>query len=234
MTSTHAGGRARGALGGLVAGLGFFGGIAATKATEKSEYPRPGTPPEEVHKYFSESTTAARLSVAGHAVSTTGLARFTGAVAALAGRSGRGGGALRAAALTGGAFAVATQVLSASATALLTTPDNHLQTTKDLREVSYHLGGHLHGVGFGLLTGALGVAGLRTGEVPRPVAIAALVAAPLGVLGPLTLFKKQTMVLLPVGHLLSLLVSGAAGVALARKPRPANRGARTDREEELS
>jgi hypothetical protein len=225
MTSNQAGTRAGGALGGLVAGLGFFGGIAATKATEKSEYPRPGTPPEELQKYFTESSTAARLSVAGHAVSTTGLARFTGAVASLARRSGRGGGALRAAALAGGTFAVATQVLSASSTLLLTSKDNHLQTTKDLREVSYHLGGHLHGVGFGLLTGALGLAGLRTGELPKPVAIASLVAAPLGILGPLTLLKKQTMVALPIGHLLSLLVSGAAGVALARKPRTIETGA---------
>ncbi|MGH3758598.1 hypothetical protein [Actinophytocola sp.] len=211
--------RARGALGGLLAGLGFFGGIAATKATEKSEYPRPGTPPEELARYFTESATAARLSVAGHAVSTTGLARFTGTVAGLAKRSGKGSGALRTAALVGGGWAVATQALSASATLLLTSKDNHLQTTRDLREVSYHLGGHVHGVGFGLLTGALGVAGLRTGELPRPVAIASLVAAPLGVLGPLTLLKKQTMVALPIGHLLSLLVSGAAAVALARRPR---------------
>ncbi|MFI7679827.1 hypothetical protein [Actinophytocola sp. NPDC049390] len=220
MTSTQVHTRARGALGGLLAGLGFFGGIAATKATEKSEYPRPGTPPEEVQKYFTESTTAARLSVLGHAVSVSGLARFTGTVAGLAKRAGKGSGALRAAALTGGGFAVATQMLSASSTLLLTSKDNHLQTTKDLREVSYHLGGHLHGVGFGLLTGALGIAGLRSGELPKPVAIASLVASPLGILGPLTLLKKQTMVALPIGHLLSLLVSGAAGVTLARGSRP--------------
>lgn len=216
MTSNQADTRARGALGGLLAGLGFFGGIAATKATEKSEYPRPGTAPEEVQKYFTESTTAARLSVLGHAVSASGLARFTGTVAGVAKRSGKGSGALRAAAWTGGTFAVATQVLSASSTLLLTSKDNHLQTTKDLREVSYHIGSHVHGVGFGLLTGALGLAGLRSGELPKPVAIASLAISPLTLLGPLTLLKKKTMIALPIGHLLSLIVSGTAGVALTR------------------
>jgi hypothetical protein len=221
MTSNQADTRARGALGGLLAGLGFFGGIAATKATEKSEYPRPGTPAEEVQKYFTESTTAARLSVVGHAVSASGLARFTGTVAGVAKRSGKGSGPLRAAAWTGGTFAVATQILSASSTLLLTSKDNHLQTTKDLREVSYHIGSHVHGVGFGLLTGALGLAGLRSGELPKPVAIASLAISPLTLLGPLTLLKKKTMIALPIGHLLSLIVSGTAGVALARRSRPA-------------
>lgn len=209
--------RVPGALGGLFAGLGFFGGIAAMKATEKSEYPRPGTAPEEVRKYFTESTTAARLSVTGLGVSTAGLAGLTAAVASLARGSGRGAGALRAVALAGGGFAVATQAVSALSTAALTNKDHHLQTVSDLRQVSYMVGGPVHGVGLGLLSGVLGLAGLRTGRLPTPVAVASLVSAPIGILGPLTLLKKQTMVALPIGHALSLLVSGVAGVQLARR-----------------
>lgn len=201
-----------GALGGLLAGLGFFGGIAAMKATEKSEYPRPGTPPEEVREYFTESTTAARLSVTGLGVSTAGLAGLTVAVANLA----KGSATLRAIALAGGGFAVATQAVSAMSTAALTNKDHHLQTVSDLRQVSYMVGGPVHGVGLGLLSGVLGLAGLRTGRLPRPVAVASLVSAPIGILGPLTLLKKRTMVALPIGHALSLLVSGVAGVQLAR------------------
>jgi hypothetical protein len=216
MTSTLARARVPGALGGLFTGLGFFGGIAAAKATEKSEYPRPGSDPETVRKYFTESATSARMSVAGLALSTAGLARFTAAVARLAGRSGRGGWALRTAAVAGGTFAVATQAVSALATAANTSPDNHPQTTADLRQVSYMVGGPVHGVGFGLLSGALGIAALRTGALPKPLAAASLVAAPIGILGPLALLKKEAMMALPIGHMLSLLVSGAAGVQLAR------------------
>ncbi len=211
--------RERGALGGLFAGLGFFGGIAAAKATEKSPYPRPGCDDEDVRRYFTESATSARLSVVGHAVSLASLARFTGAVSRLARRSGKGSGFLRTAAVAGGTLAVATQTVGALATGLATSKDNHPQTIKDLRQVSYLVGGPVHGVGYGLLSGALGIAGLRTGELPKPVAIASLVAAPIGILGPVAMLKKEAMMALPIAHMLSLLVSGAAGVQLARRSR---------------
>jgi hypothetical protein len=219
MTSTLASNRVPGAVGGLLAGLGFFGGIAAAKATEKSEYPRPGSSPEVVQNYFTESATPARMSVAGLAVSTWGLAKFTGAVARLSGRSGAGSRALAAAAVAGGGFAVVTQAVSAMATAANTSKDNHPQTTADLRQVSYLVGGPVHGVGYGILSGALGVAALKTGRLPKPLAIASVVTAPIGILGPLALLKKEAMMALPIGHMLSLLISGAAGVQLARRPR---------------
>jgi hypothetical protein len=219
MTSTPARSKVPGALGGVLAGLGFFGGIAAAKATEKSPYPVPGSDPETVRKYFTESATSARMSVTGLAISTLALARFTGAVASLSGRNGAGSGWLKAAALAGGTVAVATQTVSAAATALNTSKDNHPQTTADLRHVSWLVGGPVHGVGFGLLSGALGLSGLRTGALPKPLSVAALVAAPIGILGPLALLKKEAAMALPIGHMLSLLVSGASGAALARRPR---------------
>jgi hypothetical protein len=46
-------------------------------------------------------------------------------------------------------------------------------------------GGPVHGAGFGALVGALGLAGLRTGELPRPLAMAGLAWAAAGVLAPL-------------------------------------------------
>lgn len=35
-------------------------------------------------------------------------------------------------------------------------------------------GGRVHGAGFGTLVGALSLAGLRTGELPRPLALTGL------------------------------------------------------------
>jgi hypothetical protein len=209
---------ALGALGGLLTGVGFFGGVAAAKATEKAPYPRPGAEPEEVRKYFTESSTAARLSAAGLAASSAALAGFTASVAGLAGRSGDRAGALRAAALAGGTFAVATQAVSAAASAALTRPDNDLETTGRLRQLAFLAGGPAHGAGLGVLTGVLGLAGLRSGALGRPLAVASLVSAPVNILGPLTLAAKPTMVALPIGHAAALVVSGIAGVRLARRP----------------
>src|SRR5487761_578984 len=95
MTSTQGDTRDLSALGGLLAGAGFFGGVAAAKATEKSPYPRPGCEPEEVQQYFKDSAKAARLSAAGLALSSAGLAVFTASVASLAGQSRHGSRALQ-------------------------------------------------------------------------------------------------------------------------------------------
>jgi hypothetical protein len=219
MTFSLADTRGLGALGGLLTGVGFFGGVAAAKATEKSPYPRPGAEPEEVQKYFTESSTAARLSAAGLAASSAALAGFTASVAGVAGRSGSRARALQAAAIAGGGLAVATQTVSAAASAALTRGRNDLARTGRLRQVAFLSGGPAHGVGLGVLTGVLGLAGLRSGELGRPLAVASLAFAPVNILGPLTLAAKPTMVALPIGHAAALVVSGIAGVRLARRPR---------------
>jgi hypothetical protein len=207
--------RYRGALGGLLAGVGFFGGIAAAKATEKTPYPRPGCEPEEVRVYFTESATAARLSAAGLALSTAALATFSGTVTGLAGRAEAGSGVLRAAALVGGGFAVATQATSTLATVAATLPAIDTPTIVRLREAAFMIGGPVHGVGLGVLVGALGLAGLSTGELSRALATASLATAPVCILGPLTLAAKPTMIALPIGHAIALVVSAVAGTGLA-------------------
>jgi hypothetical protein len=74
-------------------------------------------------------------------------------------------------------------------------------------------------VGLGVLTGVLGLAGLRSGELPRPLSVASLASAPVNILGPLTLAAKPTMMALPIGHAAALVVSGIAGVRLSSRPR---------------
>ena len=81
---------------------------------------------------------------------------------------------------------------------------------------AFAFGGPVHGVGFGVLTGALALVGLRTGELPRPVAIAGLVSATSGILSPLYFVKEAAIWLIPIGRFSGLLVSGIAGVRLGR------------------
>jgi hypothetical protein len=80
-------------------------------------------------------------------------------------------------------------------------------------------GGPVHGAGFGVLVGALGLAGLRTGELPRPLAIAGLVSATAGLLSPLYFVTDHAVWFIPGGRFSGLLVSGIAGTLLARRLR---------------
>lgn len=52
-------------------------------------------------------------------------------------------------------------------------------------------GGPVHGAGFGTLVGALSLAGLRTGELPRPLALTGLASAAAGLMSPLYLVTER-------------------------------------------
>jgi hypothetical protein len=74
----------------------------------------------------------------------------------------------------------------------------------------------VHTVGFGVLVGALGLAGLRTGELPRPLAVAGLASAATSLLSPLYFLAEPAGWFIPAGRFSGLLVSGIAGARLAR------------------
>jgi hypothetical protein len=76
----------------------------------------------------------------------------------------------------------------------------------------------VHTVGFGVLVGALGLAGLRTGELPRPLAVAALASATASLLSPLYFVAEPAGWFIPAGRFSGLLVSGIAGARLASAP----------------
>jgi hypothetical protein len=218
-----------GALSGLLAGVSFIGGVGGATALADSPYPRPGSEPAEIRRYFTENSRSARISATGQLISTVSLARFTASVARLAARSGRGSRALRTAAVAGGGLATA--ALATSALCTLALSGSHGQDEESaatLARRAFAAGGPIHGVGFGVLTGALALAGLRTGELPRPVAITGLVSAASSLLSPLYFVKEQAGWFIPVGRFSGLLVSGIAGVRLGRRsgcsPRRDRRG----------
>ena len=178
-----------GALSGALAGGSFVGGVAGAMALADSPYPRPGSEPAEIRRYFRGNSGAARLSVVGQLISAASLARFTASLAT---------SALLSAALTGGR---GEQEASAAA----------------LHRLMFAAGGPVHGAGFGVLVGSLGLAGLRTGELPRPLALAGLASAAAGSLSPLYFVWEPAAWFIPAGRFSGLLVSGIAGVRLSRR-----------------
>jgi hypothetical protein len=72
----------------------------------------------------------------------------------------------------------------------------------------------VHGGGLALLLGALGLAGLRTGAVPRPLAIAALAAAGVNALAPPVLAFPRAALVMPAGRFPSFLIIGTRSGAV--------------------
>jgi hypothetical protein len=62
-----------GAMSGLLTGLSFIAGVGGGVALADSPYPRPGSEPSEVSRYFTENSRSARLSAAGQLISTAGM-----------------------------------------------------------------------------------------------------------------------------------------------------------------
>jgi hypothetical protein len=151
-------------------------------------------------------------------ISAASLVRFTAAVAKLADRSGRASRELQAAAVAGGGIAAASLATSALCAAALTGSRGEQDASAAaLHRLMFTAGGPVHGAGFGALLGALGVAGMRSGELPRPLATAALVSAAAGMLSPLYFVSERAVWFIPAGRFSGLLVSGIAGARLSRR-----------------
>lgn len=207
-----------GALSGSLVGASFVGGVAGAVALSDSPYPRPGAQPTEIRRYFRGSRGAARVSVGGQLLSAALLARFSASVAKLAGQSGRGSRGLRAAAVGGGGLAAVSLATSALCAAALTGGRGEQDASAAaLHRLMFAAGGPVHGAGFGALVGALGLAGLRTGELSQPLAIAGLVSAAAGLLSPLYFVTEHAVWFIPAGRFSGLLVSGIAGARLGRR-----------------
>jgi hypothetical protein len=218
MVSTIANSHDSGALSGPLAGVSFIIGVAGAMILADAPYPRPGSDPAEVRRYFRGNPGAARISAVGQLVSAASLARFTASVAKLASRSGRGSRGLRAAAVAGGGLAAASLATSALCAVVLTGSRGEQDASAaKLHRLMFAAGGPVHGAGFGVLVGALGLAGMRTGELPWPLAIAGLASATAGLLSPLYFVTGRAVWLIPAGRFSGLLVSAIAGTKLSRR-----------------
>ena len=164
------------ALSGVLTGVSFVGGLATGLSLADAPFPQPGADVKDIQKFFQGSSGAERINVAGQLLSAASLAVFSRSVAQLAGRS--GSKILKAAAIAGGALASTSLAASATAAAVLTSQrGNDDDQARSLPRFLFSAGGPVHGGGLALLLSALGLAGLRTGALPREMAIAALASA---------------------------------------------------------
>jgi len=201
----------------VLAGVSFVGGLATGLSLADAPFPRPGADVKDVQRFFIGSAGPERINVTGQLVSAASLARYSVSVARLAGRAGRGSKALRAAAIAGGALASASLAASATAAAALTAgPGRDEDRASFLHRFVFAAGGPVHGAGLALLLGALGLAGLRTGVLPRPLAVAVLTSAGVDAFAPVVLAAPRAALVIPAGRFPTFVVLGITGVRLAR------------------
>lgn len=206
------------ALSGVLTGVSFVGGLVTGLSLADAPFPQPGADVKDVQQFFLGSSGPERINITGQLLSAASLAVFSRSVAQLAGRT--GSRRLKAAAIAGGAFASTSLAASATAAAALTTgPGRDTDRAQSLHRFLFAAGGPVHGGGLALLLGALGLAGLRTGALPRPLAIAALAAAGVNALAPLVLAVSRAALVIPAGRFPSFVIMGIAGFRLARGPR---------------
>lgn len=205
----------RAAMSGVGMGVTLVGGLAGAAILSDTGYPRPGATPDQIREFFRENRGAARVAVAGQALSTIMLGRFSASVAGLAGRSGSRAASIGA--VAGGCLAAAALGYSAANSAVLTTAaGDDPQRAVDLHRRAFDAGGPGHAVGFGLLMASLGVAARRGGELPRPLGSAAIASAAANLLAPLYYVAKPAAPLIPAGRFSGLIVSAVAAGRLAR------------------
>jgi hypothetical protein len=205
------------ALSGPLAGVSFVGGLATGLSLADAPFPLPGADVKDIQRFFVDNAGPERINVTGQLVSAASLAQFSASVARLAGRGGRGSKALRTAAIAGGALATASLAASAAAAAALTAaPGRDGKRARFLHRFVFTAGGPVHGAGLALLLGALGLAGLRAGALPRPLAIASLTTAGVDALAPVVLAVPRAAPVIPAGRFPTFVVLGLAGALLAR------------------
>jgi hypothetical protein len=208
----------RGALSGIASAASFLAGLIGANVWSAVPYPRPHSSPDRIREFFRTDPRPARLSAAGQLVSAVTLGRFAVSAARFARRTNPTSRRLPAAVVAGGATATASLVASAVYTALLATD----RADDDRGAVSMHrraflAGGVVHGVGYGILVGALGLAGRRTGLLSPALADVAFASAAAGLLTPLYLVAEPAAWLIPVGRFSGFLVVGRAAAQLARR-----------------
>ena len=206
-----------GALGGVLTGVSFIGGLATGLSLADAPFPRPGADIKDIQRFFQGDAGPERINVAGQLLSAASLALFSASVARLAGRAGRGSRTLEAMAIAGGSLASLSLAASATAaTALTAGPGQDQHRARTLHRFLFAAGGPIHGAGLALLLGALGLAGRRTGALPGPLTTAALASAGVDALAPVVLAVPKAALVVPAGRFPTFIVLGISGVRLAR------------------
>lgn len=209
-----------GAIAGSLIGPVFMTAILGAIRLANRPIPRPGSPATDVRDYYTGSSTAVRFSSTVQLVSVAALARFSVSVARVAGDAGSRPRLYRSLAFVSGGAAVVTAAGSAMTHAALTAEQRRTddELLRGARRV-FVLGGPVHGVAFGLLTGVLSAAGRRTGTLGPRAANVGLATAAAGVMSPLYFRWENAGWLIPIGRFGGYAICAIAGVRLARENR---------------
>jgi hypothetical protein len=208
-----------GALGGVLTGVSFIGGLATGLSLADAPFPRPGADLKDIQRFFQGDAGPERINVGGQLLSAASLALFSASVVRLAGRAGRGSRTLQAMAIAGGALASLSLAASATAAAALTAgPGRDENRARSLHRLVFAAGGPVHGAGLALVLGALAGAGRRTRALPRPLTTAVLATAGVDALAPVVLAVPKAALVVPAGRFPTFIVLGISGVRLARGP----------------
>jgi hypothetical protein len=206
------------AMGRPVAAISFIAGVASATALSDAPYPRPGSTPEQIRRYFSDNAGPARVSIAGQLISAGALCVFSGAIIKRARNAESGFGPIQTTAAAGGLLSVATLTASALTSLRLSRGDAIDPTLATrLHHRAFVAGGPLHGPGIGLVMAALGVLGRRTNSLPRALTVASLATAVSGLLAPAALSVKPVVWLIPASRFPGLLISAIAGAMWMRQ-----------------
>jgi hypothetical protein len=210
----------RRAMSGLISGVAFVAGVGAGVASSNAPFPLPGSDAEKVRRFFRDNASSARLSATGQLISAASLAMFTASVVRLTRRAAPTSRVLPATALIGGAAGVASLAASGLTAAALTTARSDDDTAATaLHRRMFLAGGVAHGPAFGLLVGAIGLAGPRTGDIPPAAGKLAIGSAIAGLLTPLYLVHPSFAFLIPASRFTGLIVTGLTAIRLSRARR---------------
>src|SRR3954447_12021768 len=93
------------ALGGVLTGPAFVGGLVVGLSLADAPFPRPGADIDDIQRFFLGNASPERINIAGQCLSALCLAGFTASAARLPGCASRQSKVLRAAAVAGGMLA---------------------------------------------------------------------------------------------------------------------------------
>jgi mannose-6-phosphate isomerase-like protein (cupin superfamily) len=201
------------ALSGPLAGIAFVAGLATSLLLADAPFPRPGSKPAAIKRFFQDNARAARINVAGQLACAALLAQFSARIADLE----RDAGRVRAVTVASGALSSASLAASALASLALTSRMGRRDATAlALHRGLFLAGGPVHTPAFGAFVGSLSVWGRRSGRMPRSLTAAGLVSAAAGALSPLSLAVEPAVLLIPAARVSGLVITGIAGARLGR------------------
>ncbi len=195
---------------GPLVGATFLSGVFGAIAIADRRFPRLGSADADVKQYYEANPWSAIISAAGQITSAASLFAFALAVDRFATRVNSPASARVANAIGGGTAAIALGYSAASTARLGAADRMDPGTAAMLSRRAFVAGGPVHGIGFGIMVGALTATGARSGVLTRPTATLGAVAGVAGISCPAYFLAEPAGWLIPIGRF-----SGLAFIALA-------------------